>query len=80
MKTFIRATIVVFFFGASFVNAQSNSSSSAVKLLSCKATKLHYFESEKFNLAELDKWKREIFRAESQTSYIAKCRAKDGLF
>jgi len=64
-------------FGSVTINAQELKK--AAVLIGCKPVKEQNFDLNMTDAAEFDKWKKDEFKAQSQTSFAAKCRAKDGL-
>lgn len=53
---------------------------SAITAIGCKQITVSELKPMSITQTDFDKWQKDNFRLQSKQSFIAKCRAKDGLF
>jgi hypothetical protein len=73
--SFLFTLSLIFTFHVSAQNLKT-----AITSIGCKQIKISDVKPMKISQAEFETWQKDKFQIQSKQSFIAKCRAKDGLF
>lgn len=73
--SFLFILSLIFTFHASAQNLKT-----AIASIGCKQIKVSDLKPMRISQTEFETWQKETFQLQSKQSFIAKCRAKDGLF
>lgn len=77
MKKFSFWLILVLIFTC---HASAQNLKTAIASIGCKQIKVSDLKPMRISQTEFETWQKEKFQIQSKQSFIAKCRAKDGLF